>query len=336
MPSYAAPPPHLRSVPPPAQAPPALAALRAVFLRPHLRDPRLAALRDNGTDLAGVLRAHLDTLGSAPAAAERLGIPVNTYRYRLRRLLDGTLDLSDPDVRLVCGLEVSGDLPDPGTPAAAGERYAAVAFRVDGDAGPGAEDRLARVAGLTFEAFRTAASFHVAGPVVYATVALGGSTDRVLAVARRAANDAECTLRARVLAGVGPAVTGAAAVSGSRDLAEDVLDVVAARGGGVASLDEVRTAVVLRALGAVAAERPGLFGDGLSRLAAQDAEHGTAYVGTLRAYLDAFGDVAVAARRVCVHAKTLRYRLRRIAEVAGLDLTDPDARLAAHLELRLR
>jgi DNA-binding PucR family transcriptional regulator len=31
----------------------------------------------------------------------------------------------------------------------------------------------------------------------------------------------------------------------------------------------------------------------------------------------------------------LRYRVRRAAELAGLDLTDPDQRLLAHLQLRL-
>jgi len=37
-----------------------------------------------------------------------------------------------------------------------------------------------------------------------------------------------------------------------------------------------------------------------------------------------------------VHPNTFRYRLRRLAEVGGLDLTDADARFAAMLQLRLR
>ncbi|MGW0586077.1 helix-turn-helix domain-containing protein, partial [Streptomyces sp. NPDC002920] len=32
---------------------------------------------------------------------------------------------------------------------------------------------------------------------------------------------------------------------------------------------------------------------------------------------------------------TFRYRLRRVAEVGGIDLTDPEARFAAMLQLRL-
>jgi DNA-binding PucR family transcriptional regulator len=36
-----------------------------------------------------------------------------------------------------------------------------------------------------------------------------------------------------------------------------------------------------------------------------------------------------------VHPNTFRYRLRRLAEIAGLDLSDPEAVFAAWLHLRL-
>jgi DNA-binding PucR family transcriptional regulator len=36
-----------------------------------------------------------------------------------------------------------------------------------------------------------------------------------------------------------------------------------------------------------------------------------------------------------VHPNTFRYRLHRIMELAGLDLEDPDERLAVELRLRL-
>ncbi|WP_371781658.1 helix-turn-helix domain-containing protein [Streptosporangium subroseum] len=79
----------------------------------------------------------------------------------------------------------------------------------------------------------------------------------------------------------------------------------------------------------------GLSEGRLAALATQDAEKGTSWVATVRAYLDAFGDVAVAADRVGVHPNTFRYRLRRINEVFGLDLSDPDERLVVTLRLRL-
>jgi DNA-binding PucR family transcriptional regulator len=53
------------------------------------------------------------------------------------------------------------------------------------------------------------------------------------------------------------------------------------------------------------------------------------------AYLDAFGDVRSAAKLLHVHPNTLRYRVRRAAEVTGIDLDDPLQRLFAQLQLRL-
>jgi DNA-binding PucR family transcriptional regulator len=56
---------------------------------------------------------------------------------------------------------------------------------------------------------------------------------------------------------------------------------------------------------------------------------------TLEAWLEAFGDVAAAAAALYIHPNTLRYRLRRITELSGLDLTDPEQRFAAMLQLRV-
>jgi DNA-binding PucR family transcriptional regulator len=73
----------------------------------------------------------------------------------------------------------------------------------------------------------------------------------------------------------------------------------------------------------------------VARLFAYDAQHHTNLVETLRAWLDAFGDIGAAAASVYVHPNTFRYRLRRLAEVGELDLGDPDARFAAMLQLRV-
>lgn len=71
------------------------------------------------------------------------------------------------------------------------------------------------------------------------------------------------------------------------------------------------------------------------RLRAYDARHHTALTRTLAAWLDTFGDVPAAAAAVHVHPNTFRYRLKRLAEVAGIDLDDPEARFEAMLHLRL-
>ena len=56
---------------------------------------------------------------------------------------------------------------------------------------------------------------------------------------------------------------------------------------------------------------------------------------TLRAYLDSFGDVAVAAHWLQVHPNTVRYRVRRIEKLLSTSLTDPDVRLVFSLGLRV-
>ncbi|WP_084180737.1 PucR family transcriptional regulator [Jatrophihabitans endophyticus] len=73
----------------------------------------------------------------------------------------------------------------------------------------------------------------------------------------------------------------------------------------------------------------------VARLLAYDAEHGSSLVDTLRAWLDAFGDVVAASAAVHVHPNTFRYRLRRLGEVGGIDLADADARFVAMLQLRV-
>ncbi|XVU28333.1 helix-turn-helix domain-containing protein [Actinoplanes sp. CA-054009] len=62
----------------------------------------------------------------------------------------------------------------------------------------------------------------------------------------------------------------------------------------------------------------------------------SAGVTTERRWSDnAFGDAVAAAAALHVHPNTFRYRLRRLAEVGDLDLTDPEARFGAMLQLRL-
>lgn len=200
--------------------------------------------------------------------------------------------------------------------------------------------RLAELVGFSWDAYRGRVWTAVEGRTVYAVVLLpdAAALPRVRDVAKRAARDAESVLRAPVRAGVGPAADGVADLARARRIADDVLRAVLARPGGepVDTLDGVRAEVVLRTLRDAADAQPGLDAGATAPLAAHDAEHGTAYVETLRAYLDTFGDVAVAAARICVHVKTFRYRLRRIAELSGIRLDDPDERLAVHLELRLK
>lgn len=65
-----------------------------------------------------------------------------------------------------------------------------------------------------------------------------------------------------------------------------------------------------------------------------DTAQGTDYARTLAAWLDHPGDPRAAAAELHIHPNTLRYRMRRLADVVELDLDDPEARLALRLQLR--
>ncbi|MEV4102397.1 helix-turn-helix domain-containing protein [Nonomuraea sp. NPDC049649] len=137
--------------------------------------------------------------------------------------------------------------------------------------------------------------------------------------------------------GVGRLVGTLAEVGRSRADAARALRVLRARGasGVAASYTEVYFESLLLQLGdLVAAEEQPPAGP-YQKLVAYDAEHGTDLVATLKAYLDCLGNVQAAAQVVRVHQNTFRYRLRRLAAISGLDLADPDARLAMALQLRL-
>lgn len=57
---------------------------------------------------------------------------------------------------------------------------------------------------------------------------------------------------------------------------------------------------------------------------------------TLETYLDCSGVARHAAKALYLHPHSLRYRLRRIVEIQGVDLDDPMTRLSTHLALKLR
>jgi DNA-binding PucR family transcriptional regulator len=146
--------------------------------------------------------------------------------------------------------------------------------------------------------------------------------------------------RSRPVIGIGQVAFDAAGLPAARACADRALRVLraddGARGTGrrVARLADVHAEVLLMELRDLAAAHGDRPTGPVARLSAYDAEHGTNLVETLRAWLDAFGDVAAAAAGMFVHPNTFRYRLRRLTEVSGIDLADPEQRFAAMLQLR--
>jgi DNA-binding PucR family transcriptional regulator len=150
--------------------------------------------------------------------------------------------------------------------------------------------------------------------------------------------------RSRPVIGIGQVAFDAAGLPAARACADRVLRVLRAaethgagtgtRGPRVARLADVHAEALLMELRDLAAAHGDRPTGPVARLSAYDAEHGTNLVETLRAWLDAFGDVAAASAAMYVHANTFRYRLRRVTEVSGIDLTDQEERFAAMLQLR--
>jgi len=180
----------------------------------------------------------------------------------------------------------------------------------------------------------------LAGGVAYGIVpVLSGRSDGEERAARIATDFLDRTgHRVRLMIGVGPVATDGAALPRSRAGADRALRVLRAHASNrpVARISDVAVEALLLELGDLIAERGDPPSGPITALSAYDAEHGSCLMETLRAWLDAFGDVVAASSVMYVHPNTFRYRLRRLAEVGGLDLTDADARFAAMLQLRLR
>jgi hypothetical protein len=198
-------------------------------------------------------------------------------------------------------------------------------------------DRVADFLVFSCTAFRRRAVAAGVGSTAYAvlpTRAEGADEARHLAadLAARVASGMRVEVRAVV-------VDSPAGLGGLAELRQEVdlaLRVQAARGGtGSVHVDDVRAASVLVQLRDLASERPGLLAGKIRLLEVSDRERSTTYIPTLRAFLDAFGDVRLAAQTVGVHPNTFRYRLRRLSELVQLDLDDPEQRLVAQLQLHL-
>ena len=150
--------------------------------------------------------------------------------------------------------------------------------------------------------------------------------------------------RSRSAIGVGQVASDPAGLPAARACADRVLRVLRTQWSAdspeaserrVARLSDVHAQVLLMELRDLAAAHGDRPTGPVARLAAYDADHDTNLVATLRAWLDAFGDVAAASAAMYVHPNTFRYRLRRVTEVSGIDLADPEQRFATMLELRV-
>ena len=241
----------------------------------------------------------------------------------LRRLLEG-----GEDSRLVVrqlGLDRAG----PFTVLAISPRSEGDQLRLD---------RLVDLVAMACQAHQSGAECVLIGNTVYAVFSgVGSETARVEAAALRLAHRAEASLRVLTLASVGTRVTSVGQIVRSRRDADLVLLILANDSalGPVTSALDVRSRLSLLELGQVLRDTPRLFSSQAQAVLDLDARSGTAYAATLRTYLDCGRDSARAAELLAVHQNTLRYRLRRMHELFGIDLDNADDTLTLWLSLRV-
>jgi sugar diacid utilization regulator len=176
------------------------------------------------------------------------------------------------------------------------------------------------------------------GTVVYAVVPaagmFAGGGERGVAVARRVLR--RIVERDDVVIGVGGPAPTVRDLARARREADRALHVLRHRSEphGVAHYDEVYLeSLLVRLVETAVEEGEGLRGP-LQRVRDHDDERGKDYMRTLACFLELGGDVAACADRLSVHANTVRYRLRRIEQISGLDLGDPMTRISALVQLR--
>ena len=67
-----------------------------------------------------------------------------------------------------------------------------------------------------------------------------------------------------------------------------------------------------------------------------DYEGGGDLLETLEAFCQRLGNLSQTAEKLFIHRNSLLYRMERISQLAGLDMNNPDTRLAVHLALKVR
>ncbi|MEV8538448.1 PucR family transcriptional regulator [Streptomyces sp. NPDC051572] len=128
------------------------------------------------------------------------------------------------------------------------------------------------------------------------------------------------------------APAGPIAAAGAYKQAEQALSVARRRGRVLVEHEQLAAGSVLPLL---ADDAVRAFADGLLRpLAEHDATGRGDLVASLRAWLSRHGQWDAAAADLGVHRHTLRYRMRRVEEILGRSLDDPDVRMELWLALK--
>jgi sugar diacid utilization regulator len=227
-----------------------------------------------------------------------------------------------------------------------GDGFRVVAVTLRGDVAEGREVALLRAWDtLSMQlsvVHRRAVSGLVQG-VIYAVLPVPGDPAESCRIAEQAAAAFLSRIpqqrRDQLLVAIGGHAEDLAALPQSRRDADRVLRVLAGRASAqarcIGAIDSLRLQVLLLRVAEIADEESITVSGPLAALVEHDRRNRTHHVATLRAYLESFGDVLAAAQSAGLHHNTYRYRLQKLRDMPGIDLGDPDQRLALMLQLRL-
>jgi DNA-binding PucR family transcriptional regulator len=303
---------------------PELGIRRRIAIGIHAGSTPLGTIWVQEGDVPLTEQAERALLGAARVTAlhlvQRRNEPTAAFRENLlASLLDGRMDAAS----------VAGQIgADPGKPAA----VVVFSSRAESADRTQAELRRAELTGLISvhaAAYRRSALVTQLGARTYVLLPDLPPGAQLLALTREIVTAARKHIGLGVQAAIGSTVSTLDDVGVSRQEADRVLDAMGRDlDTDVATLADVRSRVLISETLALLAENPRIRDPRLAKLDGELAK-------SVLAYLDAFGDVRSAARILHVHPNTLRYRVRRAAELAGIDLDDPLQRLFAQLQLRL-
>ena len=199
--------------------------------------------------------------------------------------------------------------------------------------------RLSDAFALHLSAIHPRSAAAAIGAVTYGLVPMTGTADKAETRAVGILQDFLDRVGDRLppITAVGPVALDLSGVAHSRSCVDRVLRVLhdGRLHRRIGRFDELQGEALISELRDLATARGEDPTGALARLIDYDRRHRGNLVQTLRAWLDAFGDVVVASESVAVHQNTFRYRLRRIAEVGQCDLSDPDQRFAMMVQLQV-
>lgn len=298
---------------------------------------RAIAIRAAGTLLGSIWLVEVPSVSSEADVALREAARVaalHLLRYRVaddldRRVRGGMLSsLLRGDGPVGSTLERLGLAPDQGFVVMA------IEFPHRDDA-PLLRERLLDLVVMHLQTYRRKVAATEIGERIYVLARSHDECDR--AALRDVVDD--CVVRARdaleveVRVGIGQRAGHAGELGDSHRSADQCLELGAPEAR-VIGFEEIHGQAILADVQSYLSQRRHGVSRELHALREHDARHGSEYLHTLRVFLDALGDIAAASAPLHVHPNTLRYRLRRIQEIAPIDLGDPDARFALELQLR--